>query len=367
MRAPDLKVIMTAPASVKNRKSSRDIVVVGASVGGVAALLDLVKTLPADFPAPVFVVQHLAPDSPSILPQLLSSVSALPVKHPKNEETVRPGVIYVAPPDHHLLLEDDRVLVARGPKENRFRPSIDALFRSAAYTYGPRVIGVVLTGYLDDGTSGLWSVQRMGGLTVVQDPRDAEQPSMPTNALEFVAADYVVPLAQLGPLLVRLTAEPAPAKPKLPADHLDLLKIELTIAKQGGGFELGIIDKGKLTPLTCPDCHGALTQLIEGKLIRYRCHTGHAYTVSSLLSEVTESVESMLYQSMRGLEETKMILQNLGAQFSANKQPEVAALFLRKADETGRQARVVHASILKQEALSGDLQFEKNKLPHAST
>ena len=363
LRAPDLKVIMPAPASVKNQKSSRDIVVVGASAGGVTALLDLAKTLPADFPAPVFVVQHLAPDSPSILPQLLNSVSALPVNHPKNGETVRPGVIYVAPPDHHLLLEDDRVLVARGPKENRFRPSIDALFRSAAYTYGPRVIGVVLTGYLDDGTSGLWSVQRMGGLTVVQDPRDAEQPSMPTNALEFVAADHVVPLAQLGPLLVRLTAEPAPAKPKLPADQLDLLRIELTIAKQGGGFELGIIDKGKLTPLTCPDCHGALTQLIEGRLIRYRCHTGHAYSVSSLLSEVTESVESMLYQAMRGLEETKMLLQNLGHHFADVRQAAVAALFFRKADQTGQQARVVHEFILKHEALSGDLQFERRKLP----
>ena len=175
------------------------------------------------------------------------------------------------------------MLVARGPKENQFRSSIDALFRSAAYTYGPRVIDVVLTGYLDDGTSGLWSVQRMGGVAVVQEPRDAEQPSMPTNALEFVKSDYFVPLAELATLLVRLTAEPAPARPPLPAAQLDLLKVELAIAKQGGGFELGIIGKGKPTPFTCPDCHGALTQLIEGKLIRYRCHTGHTYTVSALL------------------------------------------------------------------------------------
>ncbi|WBA44081.1 chemotaxis protein CheB [Hymenobacter canadensis] len=356
---------MAFPTRTKTRRHHRDIVVIGASAGGVSALLALVKTLPADFPAPIFVVQHLAPDSPSILPQLLGFVSALRVKHPQDGETVEAGVIYVAPPDHHLLLEDDRVLVARGPKENRFRPSIDALFRSAAYTYGPRVIGVVLTGYLDDGTSGLWSVQRMGGLTIVQDPLDAEQPSMPTNALEFVQADHLVPLAGLGALLARLTTEASPAKPRLPADQLELLKIELTIAKQGGGFELGIIDKGQLTPFTCPDCHGALTQLIEGKLIRYRCHTGHAYTVSALLSEVTESVESLLYQSMRGLEETKMLLQNIAGQFADNEQPEVAALFLRKADETGRQARVVHQSILKQEALSGDLQFQKNKLPHA--
>ncbi|GAB3295874.1 chemotaxis protein CheB [Hymenobacter humi] len=351
----------TQPAG-KTRKHHRDIVVIGASAGGVTALLELVKTLPADFPAPIFVVQHLAADSPSILPQLLDSVSALQARHPKSGEVVEPGVIYVAEPDHHLLLEGDQVLMMRGPKENRFRPSIDALFRSAAYTYGPRVIGVVLTGYLDDGTSGLWSVQRMGGLAVVQDPHDAQQPAMPTNALEFVAADHIVPLSELGSLLVRLTGEPAPAKTRLPAAELDLLKVELTIAKQGGGFELGIIDRGKLTPFTCPDCHGALTQLIEGKLIRYRCHTGHAYTVSALLSEVTESVESMLYMSMRGLEETKMLLQNLGNHFEQDQQDAVARLFFRKADETGKQARVLHDSIIKHEAMSGDLQFYKKKL-----
>jgi two-component system chemotaxis response regulator CheB len=351
---------MTTP--VKTRKPYRDIVVIGASTGGVAALMALAKALPADFPAPIFVVLHMAADSPSVLPQVLNSVSALKVRQPQDGEVVEAGVIYVARPDHHLLLEDNRVLVTRGPKENRFRPSIDALFRSAAYTYGPRVIGVVLTGYLDDGTSGLWSVQRMGGLAVVQEPRDAEQPSMPTNALEFVAADYVVPIAELGPLLVGLMQERAPAKTRLPAAELDLLQIELTIAKQGGGFELGIIDKGQLTPFTCPDCHGALTQLIEGKLIRYRCHTGHAYTVSALLSEVTESVESMLYQAMRGLEETKMLLQNLGRHFADDLQEAVAALFFHKAEQTGQQARIVHDSILKHESLSGDLQFERKRL-----
>ncbi|ALW86370.1 chemotaxis protein CheB [Hymenobacter sedentarius] len=353
---------MTAPLAGKNGKHHRDIVVIGASSGGVSALLELVKTLPADFPAPIFVVQHVAPDSPSILPQLLSAVSALPAKHPHNGETFQPGIIYVARPDHHLLLEGDKVLVTRGPKENRFRPSIDALFRSAAYTFGPRVIGVVLTGYLDDGTSGLWSVQRMGGLTIVQDPADAQSPAMPTNALEFVKADYIVPLAELGTLLVRLTLQAAPAKTHLPAAELDLLQVELTIAKQGGGFELGIIDKGKPTPFTCPDCHGALTQLMEGKLIRYRCHTGHAYSLSALLGEVTASVESMLYQSMRGLEETKMLLQSLGQHFLEDKQDAVAQLFFHKADETGRQARVVYESILRHESLSGDLQFQKKKL-----
>jgi two-component system chemotaxis response regulator CheB len=220
---------------------------------------------------------------------------------------------------------------------------------------------VVLTGYLDDGTSGLWTVQCLGGLAIVQDPHDAEQPAMPTNALAFVEADHLVPLSRLGALLVRLTLAPAPAKAQLPAAELDLLKIELTIAKQGGGFELGIIDKGQLTPFTCPDCHGALTQLIEGQLIRYRCHTGHAYSVSSLLSEVTQSVESLLYQSMRGLEETKLLLDHLGSHFRAEKKAAVASLFFEKAAETGRRARVVHESILQHEALSGDLKFYPKK------
>ena len=357
---------MASPSSHSSRRPHRDVVVIGASAGGVTALLELVKGLPADFPAPIFVVQHLAADSPSILPQLLTAISALPAKHAENGELAQPGVIYVAPPNHHLLLEGKRVLVTRGPKENRFRPSIDALFRSAAYTYGPRVIGVVLTGYLDVGTSGLWSVQRMGGLTIVQDPKEAQFPAMPANALEFVEADYIVHIAALAPLLTRLTKELAPSKKPIATMELDLLQLELTIAKRDNAFELGIIDHGQLTSFTCPDCHGALTQLIEGHIIRYRCHTGHAYSISALLSEVTQSVESLLYQSMRGLEETKLLLQQLGEHFSQNHQPTVAAVFFSKATQTGTQARVVHDSILQHEALSGDLQFQAKPGPSAA-
>lgn len=339
----------------------RDIIVIGASSGGVSALLELVKSLPHDFPASIFVVQHVAPDSHSFLPELMSTVSPLKARHPKDGDTVEPGVIYVAPPDHHLLVENDTMFVKRGPKENRFRPSIDALFRSVAYSYGSRVIGVVLTGYLDDGTSGLYSVQRLGGLTVVQDPRDAQSPAMPSNALEYVEADYVVPIAEMASLLVRLTAEPATPKARVTKDELELLKIEVTIAKQDNAFELGIIDRGTATQFTCPDCHGVMTNLIEGKIIRFRCHTGHAYTISALLSEVTESVESMMYMTMRGLEETKMLLHNLGEHF-AEEQPAVADVFFRKSAQTGRQARLMHDSILKQQAISGDLKYEKKKI-----
>jgi two-component system chemotaxis response regulator CheB len=168
-----------------------------------------------------------------------------------------------------------------------------------------------------------------------------------------------VPLTELAALLVRLTLEPAPAQPHVPKQELDLLKIEVSIARHGNAFEMGIIDKGILTSFTCPDCHGALTQLIEGNIIRYRCHTGHAYTLGTLLSEVTESVESLLYQSMRGLEETKMLLANLGKHFEQDKQPKVADLFFRRAEQAGKQARTIHESILKQERLSSDLQFQR--------
>ena len=304
-----------AKKKANSSSTKRDIVVIGASAGGVEALIDLVKTLPHDFPAPIFLVQHVAPHTESILPEVLNIFSPIKAKHPKDGEKIQPGNIYIAPPDNHMLLEEDQVLIKRGPKENRFRPSVDALFRSAAYVYGPRVIGVVLTGYLDDGTSGLWSVKRLGGIAVVQSPHNAHFPDMPANALEFVKADHVIPLSELGALLVRLTMEKAPKKLTIAKAEMERIKVEVTIARHDNAFQMGIIEKGELTPYTCPDCHGALTKLIEGNIIRFRCHTGHAYTISALLAEVTESVESMLYQAMRGLEETNLLLNSMGEHF----------------------------------------------------
>lgn len=286
-------------------------------------------------------------------------VSPLKAKHPRNGEVFKAGTIYVAPPDNHMLLEENRVLITRGPKENRFRPSVDALFRSAAYTFGPRVIGVVLSGYLDDGTSGLWSVKRLGGLVVVQDPANAAFPAMPSNALEYVEADHVIPIAELSALLVKLTEEKAPSRPKISKDDIDRIQTEFSIARKDGAFELGIIGKGELTAYTCPDCHGAMTKLIEGNLIRFRCHTGHAYTINSLLAEVSRSVENMLYMAMRGLEETNMLLMHLAEHFNKAGKPEIANIFIKKSETVGAQAQVVHDSILQHETLSGDIQFRK--------
>lgn len=346
----------------KSTKGERDIIVIGSSAGGIKALVEFVKSLPTGFTASIFIAQHVAPHTESMLPDILSTLGPLNAKHPQDGEVIKPGQIYVAPPDHHMLLEEDKVLIKRGPKENRFRPSVDALFRSAAYNFGPRVIGVVLSGYLDDGTSGLWSVKRLGGLTVVQDPDDAAFPAMPSNVLEFVEVDYVVPIAELAALLTKLTNEPAPPQSTVKKEDLSLLEIELAIARHDDAFRMGVIDKGELTPFTCPDCHGALTKLIEGNLIRFRCHTGHSYTISALLSELTESVESIMTQAMRGLEETNMLLNHLGDYFEDFKKKEVAELFYQKAKDADKQARIIHDSIFKHQILSGDLQFGKNKV-----
>ena len=233
--------------------TTRDIVVIGASAGGIQPLIELIKSLPEDFTGYIFIVVHIPPDSPSQLPDILNFSGPLKAVHPKDGEKLQKGRIYIAPPDHHLLLEHDHVVVRKGPKENRFRPSIDALFRSAAYVYGPRVIGVVLSGLLNDGTSGLWSIKRMNGVTIIQDPNDADHDSMPASVLEYVEVDYSVPKEQMGPLLIRLIKEKAPKKSSISKNEKKLLQMEVNIALEDNAFEKGILDMGELTTFTCPE------------------------------------------------------------------------------------------------------------------
>lgn len=341
--------------------AKRDIVVVGASAGGIIALVELLKSIPTDFTASVFVVLHLPAYSPSVLPEILSRAGELNAVHPVDGELVKPGLVYVCPPDHHLILEGNRVLVKKGPKENNFRPSIDALFRSAAYVYGPRVIGIVLSGLLNDGTSGLWSVKRLGGITIIQEPADADFPSMPLNVLEYVKVDYSTRASDMGLLLKKLTAEKASKKPKVSKEDMAFLKMEVIISKQDNAFAMGIMNEGELTPFTCPECHGVLVRLIEGKFIRFRCHTGHAYTASALLADLSKSVEETLWQSMRGLEETTLLLNQISEHFKKEGSKEAAAIFARKADMTTKRARVIHDSVFKQEIFSEDLRYSARK------
>lgn len=334
--------------------AKRDIIVIGASAGGVYALKDLVTSLPADLKASIFVVMHVSPHAPSFLPDILTSAGPLPAIHPKDGELVQPGYIYIAPPDHHLLIEFDQVLVKKGPKENRFRPSIDALFRSAAYTHGPRVIGIVMTGMLDDGTSGMWSVKRLGGITIVQEPDEAMYPSMPDNVLDNVEVDYRLPVTDMAALLAGLTNETVSVKTKLPEEEDHLMETEVNIAAQDSAFDLGILDLGELTPLTCPECNGALVSIKEGKLIRYRCHTGHAFTASSLLAETTKVVEDSFWKAIRSLEETIILLEQSGKQFATGGNHAAAEQFFEKANETRVRARKAHEMAFQQEKLSND-------------
>src|SRR5918995_987625 len=185
---------------------NRDIIVMGASAGGLSAFNRIIKQLPEDSNATVFIVWHVSPYSTSILPEILNRAGKLKSKHPKDGEPIELGKIYIAPPDHHLLLEPGRIRLTKGPRENRFRPAIDPLFRSAAQVYGPAAIGVILTGNLDDGTAGLWAIKQLGGTAIVQDPAEAMFPAMPTSALAHVRVDHTVPLAAIAPLLIRLTA-----------------------------------------------------------------------------------------------------------------------------------------------------------------
>lgn len=340
----------------------RDIVVVGASAGGVEALTAFVKGLPAGLDASVFVVLHVPPYSPSGLPQILSDAGPLKARHAIDDEQIERGQIYVAPPDHHLLIENDRTLVRRGPKENRFRPSVDALFRSAANQYGSRVIGIVLSGALDDGTSGLWSIQRLGGTTIVQEPADARQSAMPQNAMESVEIDHVCKSDQMGALVARLCSEEITVTQRVSQEELKRLALEVEIAIRDNAFQQGIMKWGDLTPFTCPECQGALVKVSEGNLSRFRCHTGHAFSTSALLAGITEAVEDLMWQTMRGLEETTMLLEEMAERFAKSEDSKTAQLFMEKANESRAQARVIHDSLPRHQHLSKDLQFERRHI-----
>ena len=331
-------------------------IVIGASAGGVETLKDVVARLPADLPAPVCVVLHVPPYVASFLPEILSRAGPLPAVHPHDGTTIEAGVIYVAPPDHHLLLEDGVLAVKKGPKENRFRPSIDALFRSAAYVYGPSAIGVILSGALDDGTSGLWSIKRRGGIAIVQQPSQARFESMPRTALEYVEVDHHLPAMEIGALLGRLVQEPpVPGGARASdAETETRLATEVQIATENDSFRKGIMKLGTLTPFTCPECHGVLVRIAEGEMSRFRCHTGHAYTDSALLEAVMEEAGATLYQYMRSLEESVMLLHHMGQHLQEAGDAARAEPFFAKSRDLEQRSSTVHAAALQHESLSGD-------------
>lgn len=301
----------------------RDLIVVGASAGGLDALKPLVAGLPAWLPAAIFVVWHTSPEGPSLLPEVLNRVSSLPAHQGVDGEAILPGHIYVAPPDHHLLIERDRVRVTRGPKENRFRPAVDALFRSAAYAFGARVIGVVLSGLLDDGTAGLWAVKDRGGVAVVQNPEEAIYPSMPVQALQHVAVDHVVGINEMIDMLVSLTEKPVTVEATMPTSRA--MEIENKIALEESALAAGVLSLGSLSPYTCPECHGVLVQIEASNPPRFRCHTGHAFSMDGLLAAINESIDHTLWNAVRVLEERLLLLQQMEEHARAAQNDHLAA------------------------------------------
>lgn len=339
------------------------IVVVGASAGGVESLQALVSSLPSDFAAAVFIVLHIPPNFVSHLPEILSRNSPFPVRHPAGREKIKAGHIFVAPPDHHLLIEEDCVIATRGPKENRNRPSIDALFRSAAYHYREKVIGIVLSGALDDGTSGLWNIKRMGGVTITQEVSECVFDSMPLSALEQVAIDFSVSASQMGQLLAKLICEAQQVEQcNLPKAHSQL-GLENDIAVGNSTLGKSIIEAGPPSVFTCPECHVVMMEIEEGRRIRYRCHTGHAYSVSALLSELIEGVDQSYWKAMRGLEEAAMLLEKAGMELEESNRGDAARLFRTEAEQARKQAKNIRETVLSGKCYSSDTllgEAEKN-------
>lgn len=343
-----------------SQHSSVPIVVVGASAGGTQALLDLTAGLPRDFAAAVCVVTHMPAYAKSTLPALIGRRSPLRAVHPEDGEAIRAGCIYVAPPDCHLLVDEARVLIKKGPKENRFRPSIDALFRSAAYTHRERVIGVVLSGVLDDGTSGLWTIKRLGGTAIVQLPAEAEYDSMPLSALQQVEVDFSLPVRDMPACLVELVRErqdrpPTPAAEHLPELDRQRLALEVAVAAEGNGLRAGLMKLGEVSAFACPECGGVLVKLREDRITRFRCHTGHAYTASALLASITEHVDETLWRGMRALEESTMLLRDLGQEFREQGDAPNARIFEHKAREEEKRSRLLHDTVLRHHVLSEEL------------
>jgi two-component system chemotaxis response regulator CheB len=334
--------------------ATKDIVVIGASAGGMGALEKLVAGLPAGLPAAVFVVWHLSPGVRSVLPAVLTKAGPLRAVHPKDGDPIRPGQIYIGPNDHHLLLERGYVRVTKGPKENRFRPAVDPLFRSAAYIYSTRVIGVVLSGALDDGTAGLWAIKLRGGTAIVQDPADAMHRSMPLNALENVEVDYQLPVSDIGPLLGRLTREQAAPEPLIAVQERERMEAEIKIAREVDPRVEEILSYGQLSPFTCPECHGVLTMFRDGNIIRFRCHTGHAVSSGTLLESATEQVEQKLMDALRALDETIMLLNELGEQFAKKGNTAAAEQCFNRARDAYERSRPVREAAMDSEEFSTD-------------
>jgi two-component system chemotaxis response regulator CheB len=311
-----------------------NVVVVGASAGGLRAVSTLLSTFPESVPAAIFIVIHTSPDSPGLLGAILDRATKLPVVVPDDGDPIREGWVYVAKPDYHLIIEETRVRHSHGPREHRFRPAIDALFRTAAECFGHRSIGVVLSGNMADGTHGSMLIKRAGGVTLVQDPDQAEISQMPLNAMRRVGVDYVLPVEEMSRVIMGLLMNGRQRRARQPATKRRGRTEKPTPEHPGSdALRTGAVI-GDLSPLTCPDCGGSLWEGTDSDMLRYRCHVGHGFTADSLRDGMETKLEDTLWSAVRALEESielrKRMLRRAGIQrltaFAATLKQEMAEL-----------------------------------------
>jgi two-component system, chemotaxis family, protein-glutamate methylesterase/glutaminase len=315
----------------------RDLVAIGASAGGVEAVGQLVARLPPELPASVLVVVHMLPTGRSMLPQILERAGVLPATSARHSDQLTRGHIYVAPPDHHLLVMDGRLRLSHGPRENGHRPALDPLFRSVARAYGQRAIGIVLSGTLDDGTAGLNMIRERGGATIAQDPSDALYAGMPQSAIENGAAEHVAQISEMADLVCRLIDTPVPHEERPPKGEAPAPDPTLDLADRTDPRA------GEPSGLTCPECGGTLWEHQEGELVRFKCHVGHAYSPESMQTEQAVALEAALWGALRSLEERQDLFRRMSRRSSGS--PETVARFERRGAEVEHHAEAIRRTI----------------------
>ncbi|MDB5301892.1 MAG: CheB methylesterase [Phycisphaerales bacterium] len=338
-----------------------DLIVIGGSAGATEALQKIVGGLPAEFPAAVLVTVHTAPTGPGLLADILDRCGPLRAQRAKDGEPIVRGRIYVAPPDFHLLVDHRHIRLFHGPRENGFRPAIDPLFRSAAGAAGPRTVGVVLSGGLDDGTEGLMIIKRHHGTAIVQDPADAQTPSMPQNAIDHCNVDRILPAAQIAAALVELAHSAAPEAPAIKDDAPDVAEVGEAALRFGRPAD-------DANAFTCPECGGALPEVSEGKLRRFQCHVGHRYSEHTLLAAQNDAVESALWAGVRALEEAAALRRRL-ARGSDARWPRIVQEYERQAKEAEHRAAILRGVVLETQngKARGAVEPPRDVTPHASS
>lgn len=326
--------------------ANRDIVVIGASAGGIEALQQLLGGLPADLDAAIFVVLHTSKHAGSVLPNILGRCTNIPAFHPEDMTRLEKRHIYIAPPDFQMLLERNVIRVIQGPRENLHRPAIDPLFRSAAAHFGNRVIGVILTGLLDDGTSGLMVVRTRGGVAIVQDPATALFSSMPQSALEQVPDAMVLPLAEIPGQLTRLVQEEISVrKPAMDETEQEALE-EARIAEVDMSEIENENRNGRPSAFACPECGGVLWELNDEDFLRFRCRVGHAFTARHLGAEQRHAIETALWSALRALEENASLYRRMAERAVNLSHATPAAIFEERAANITANAHTLRDFLL---------------------